>query len=78
MQSKEIQEKVITMFSAMTESEVIELESELIEDLEISSMDVLFLVSSFEEEFGVVIPEKEMRKMVTVEDVIEVIVKLKN
>lgn len=78
MQSKEIQEKVIAMFSAMTESEVIELESELIEDLEISSMDVLFLVSSFEEEFGVVIPEKEMRKMVTVEDVIEVIVKLKN
>ena len=45
----------------------------LLEDLEINSMDVLFLISSLEAEFGVKVPEKAIRKMVTVGDVVEII-----
>ena len=48
-------------------------DSELIEDLDISSMDVLFLISSLEEEFHISVLEKEIRKMVTVGDVAQVI-----
>lgn len=78
MQNKEIQSKVIEIFSNMTEIEEVTLESELIEDLEISSMDVLFLISSIEEEFKIEIPEKEIRKMVTLEDVVKIVENLQN
>lgn len=73
MQNNEIQNKVIKIFSTMTEAEEVTLESELIEDLEMSSMDVLFLISSLEEEFDIQIPEKEIRKMVTVENVVKIV-----
>lgn len=70
--------KVIELFSTMTavSAENITAESELMEDLEISSMDVLFLISSLEEEFHISVPEKEIRKMVTVGDVVAVVTAL--
>lgn len=72
--------KVIALFSTMTEVPTSEItaDSELIDDLEISSMDVLFLISSLEEEFHISVSEKEIRKMVTVGDVVQVIQELKN
>lgn len=75
MVDKSILKKVIELFSTMTEvaAEEITEESELIDDLEISSMDVLFLISSLEEEFHISVPEKEIRKMVTVGDVARII-----
>lgn len=62
--------KVIVLFSTMTEVPAAEItaDSELIDDLDISSMDVLFLISSLEEEFHISISEKEIRKVVTVGD----------
>lgn len=74
MTTNEILKRVIDLFAAMadTDDEITE-ESELIEDLGISSMDVLFLISSLEEEFGIKISEKEVRKMATIGDVTEVI-----
>ena len=67
--------KVIALFSTMTEVPAAEItaDSELIDDLDISSMDVLFLISSLEEEFHISVSEKEIRKMVTVGDVAQVI-----
>lgn len=73
MCKEDILKSVIELFSTMTEAEEINEDSELIDDLEISSMDVLFLISSLEEEFRIQIPEKAIRKMVTVGDVAEVI-----
>lgn len=73
MCNKDILKRVIELFSTMTEAEEISEESELIDDLEISSMDVLFLISCLEEEFKIKIPEKTIRKMVTVGDVAEVV-----
>ena len=69
----DILKRVIELFSTMTEAEEITEDSELIEDLEISSMDVLFLISCIEEEFNIKVPEKAIRKMFTVCDVADVI-----
>lgn len=68
-----ILQRVITLFSAMVEDAEITADSEIIEDLEISSMDVLFLITNLEEEFHVKVPEREIRKMFTVGDVAQVI-----
>ena len=73
-----ILEKIIQMFSAMTEAENITPESELMEDLAISSMDILYLVSCLEEEFGIKIPESKVRRMFTIDDVAKVVCDLKN
>lgn len=76
MCKEDILKKVIELFSTMTEVEEITEDSELIDDLGISSMDVLFLISSMEEEFKIKVPESAIRKMVTVDDVAEVIASL--
>lgn len=73
MCKEDILKRVIELFSTMTEAEEITEDSELIEDLEISSMDVLFLISCIEEEFNIKVPEKAIRKMFTVGDVADVI-----
>lgn len=65
--------RVIELFATMTEAEEITADSEILEDLEISSMDVLYLISSLEEEFHITVPEQLVRKMVTVGDVADVI-----
>ena len=76
MSYEDILHKVIAVFATMTDAEEITEESELIEDLEISSMDILMLISSLEEEFKTKISEKEVRKMVTVGDVADTIERL--
>ena len=76
MSDKEISKKVIRILSMVTEAEEISEDSELMEDLEISSMDILFLISSLEEEFQITIPEKFVRKIVTVEDVVNIVTDL--
>ena len=74
MDSKDILRRVMELFATMADAEAeITEDSELIEDLGISSMDVLFLISSMEEEFSIKVPEKAIRKMVTVGDVAQVI-----
>lgn len=73
MENKDILKRVIELFSTISEAEEITEDSELIEDLDVSSMDVLYLISSLEEEFKIKVPEKEIRKMVTIGDVVEVV-----
>lgn len=73
MFDKGIQERVIEQLSTLTEVDELTLDNELVNDLEISSMDVLFLISSLEEEFKVKVMEKDIRKMVTVGDVAQTI-----
>lgn len=72
MNKEEILNKVIELFSTMTEAEVCE-DSEIMEDLDMSSMDVLFLISSIEEEFKIKISEKAIRKIETVGDIADVV-----
>ena len=77
MDREAIFERVIALFATMADTdEEITAESELIENLGISSMDVLFLISSLEEEFKIKVPEKILRKIVTIEDVVDTVVSL--
>lgn len=72
----EILEKVIAILSGISEVDEITEDSELLDDLDIDSMNLLLLLSSMEEEFNIHISENDMRKMYTVRDVAEVILNL--
>lgn len=76
MSYEAILEKVIALFSTLTDEEVAE-DSELLEDLDLNSMDVLMLVTTLEGEFGIRIPEKELRRITTVGDVAALIEQIK-
>ena len=66
-------EKIVGMISTISEAEEITEESEIIEDLGISSMDVLYLVSCMEAEFGIKIPEKVFRQIEVVGDMVDIV-----
>lgn len=72
----EVLEKVIAILSGISEVDEITVDSELLDDLDIDSMNLLLLLSSMEEEFKVHISEDDMRKMYTVGDVVEIILNL--
>lgn len=73
MQKDKVLETVISVFAPMTDETNICADSELIEDLGISSMDVLYLLACLEEEFGIKIPEKAVSQIVTVGDVADLV-----
>lgn len=73
MPKEEILKKVIEIFAPMSETEHIHEDSDLIEDLGISSMDVLSLTVSLEEEFKITISEKAIRRMSTIGDVVDIV-----
>ena len=72
----EVLEKVIAIISGISEADEITEDSELLDDLEIDSMNLLVLLSSMEEEFNIHISEEDMRKMYTIGYVAEVILDL--
>lgn len=47
----------------------------LVEDLDVESLDLVDLVGAFEEEFGVVIQDKDIKGLQTVGDIVEYIEK---
>ncbi|MEG2643053.1 MAG: acyl carrier protein, partial [Eubacterium sp.] len=46
-------------------------ESNLLEDLDADSLDIIELVMAFEEEFDMKIPDEDLEKIKTVSDIIE-------
>lgn len=76
MNEKKILEKIIKIFSEITEESIITEESELIDDLGLSSIDVFTALADLEDAFNIVIPEKMVRQMVTIEDVKNIVKKL--
>ena len=55
------------------DADQIKLESNFVDDLGADSLDTVELIMSFEEEFGVEIPDTEAEKIKTVKDVINYI-----
>lgn len=53
--------------------EEIIMETNLLNDLGFSSLDLVSIVVSFEEEFDIEIPERMISKIVTVGDVVEIL-----
>ncbi len=74
-----MEDKVITLIAEKLgkKKNAITLKSRLVEDLGADSLDVVELVMTFEDEFGVSLPDEDVAKMKTVGDVIDYIKKLK-
>lgn len=53
----------------------IKLEMDLMDDLNINSYDIMSLVGKFEKEFKITVPDRDIRKLITVKDVIDYIEK---
>ena len=73
MTRDEIFQFIVKVFKTMTDAETIQESDEVIDDLGISSMDILFLMSYLEEEFHIKITERMIRKVVTVGDLVDVV-----
>ena len=77
--SEEIKNKVISMIAQQlgkSESEV-KLESHFIDDLGADSLDLVELIMSMEDEFGVEIADEDAEKILKVSDAVDYIVKNK-
>lgn len=51
----------------------ITMESDVIQDLQADSLDIYILISSFDEEFGISIPEEEAVNFKTIGDIVNYI-----
>lgn len=71
-QKMTIQDKVVEIIVEQlgTEREQVKPEKSFVEDFNADSLDIMELVMTFEENFGIEIPEGEAEKMKTVGDVI--------
>ncbi len=67
-----MQEKVISILTEFTEvqADKIAADSSLAADLGLSSLDVMDAVIAFEEEFGMEIPDEDIRELATVGDIV--------
>ena len=77
--SEEIKNKVISMIAQQlgkSESEV-KLESHFIDDLGADSLDLVELIMSMEDEFGVEIADEDAEKILKVSDAVDYIAKIK-
>ena len=76
MDTTEIFEKVreIIADTADIEPEEILPEKKLMDELDLTSMDIMTMISDFEKAFSVKIPEKVLRTFVTVQDIIDCVV----
>lgn len=75
MDRSEVKKTVYRLIEEITElpQEEIKEDSVMMDDLEISSMEIMTLFADFEEEFNMTLDEKEMRKCITIGDVIDCI-----
>ena len=73
MRYEDVMRKTVELLSEITEAEEISAESELMGDLGIGSMDLLSLLCALEEEFNTHLPERIIRKVVTVGDMVDAI-----
>lgn len=65
-------EKIKEILSKYTQEEITE-NSTLVNDLGLSSFDMVSVVTAFEDEFDIEISDRDIRKLVTVKDVMEYI-----
>ena len=65
-------EKIAEILSKYTKEEITA-ESTLVNDLGLSSFDIVSIVTTFEDEFDIEISDRDIRKLITVEDIINYI-----
>jgi len=65
-------EKIAEILSKYTKEEITA-ESTLINDLGLSSFDIVSIVTAFEDEFDIEISDRDIRKLVSVADIMDYI-----
>ena len=65
-------EKIAEILSKYTKEEIT-LEATLVNDLGLSSFDIVSIVTAFEDEFDIEISDRNIRKLVSVADIMEYI-----
>ena len=67
-----MQEEIIKIIAGVAEvpEESINLKTNLIADLDLESIDLVTLVSEIENKYQIEIPDKEIKKIQTVEDIV--------
>ena len=75
MGREEIMQFIVSVFETLIEVNEIRESDDLVEDLGISSMDILTLISYLEEEFGIRITERMIRRVATVGDLVDLVQK---
>jgi len=70
-----MEDRIITIIANTLEipKESINLKTNLVTDLELESLDFVELVATFEDEFSLEIPDQEIKKIQTVEDIVNII-----
>ena len=76
MNKEIVLEFVTNEILTLTETETIRPDDELFEDLSLSSMDRLFLYSKLEIAYNIKFTEKLVRKVYTVQDLVDLVLKL--
>ncbi len=69
--------EVIEIISKVTEIPVkkINLDSNLVKDLKLESLDLVSLVAEFEEKYNIVVDDKDIKNLQTVKDIVDYIEK---
>lgn len=73
MHREEIFRFIVNILATLIDVKDIQESNELIEDLGISSMDILTLISYLEEEFNIRITERMIRRVVTVGNLVDLV-----
>lgn len=68
-----MEKKIIKIIADIAEvpEESINLNTNLVTDLELESLDFVTLIATFEEEYRMEIPDKDLKKIQTVNDIVE-------
>jgi acyl carrier protein len=73
MENQEMFDKVVDIICKYTEvpKEEITLETNMLNDLGLASIDFIDMICDFEEEFEREVPERDFRKLTTVQKIVE-------
>ena len=74
-----MEQKIVKLIAEKLNKKVeeVKMESRLVEDLGADSLDVVELVMSFEDEFGIALPDEDVANLKTIKDIVEYITNLK-
>ena len=64
-------ERVVGVLANFVDSSMIKEDSALVDDLGLSSLDVINIVAAFEDEFGIEVPDRVIPTLRTVKDITE-------
>lgn len=68
-------EEIIKMIATIAEipEKKIKMDSNLVTDLELGSLDLVELISEFEEKYNITIEDKDLKNLQTVQDIVDYI-----